>query len=153
GDQRSLAVVAPVEMPGPVPVMGFVLAQVERAIAGQVTDVQPGRAEDEKPRQDSPAPDRGHQDLPVHHRAQGRLVVGIAGSVKRERQPRREREPRKTRKTRKEAKRVETGCFWCPRRAWAREGRCFRFSILCLSWSPSYFPPTEAGATCFSSVL
>ena len=44
GDQRALAVVAPVEMARPVPVMGLVGGQVERTVIGQVEDVAQGGA-------------------------------------------------------------------------------------------------------------
>ena len=41
GDQRPLAVVAPVEVARPVPVMGLVGGQVERAMEREIGDMQP----------------------------------------------------------------------------------------------------------------
>ena len=64
GDQRPLAVVAPVEVARPVPVMGLVRRQVEGTVMGKVGDVQA------RPRRGSAPPPAG--DMPT--RANGAML-------------------------------------------------------------------------------
>ena len=56
GDQRPLAVIAPVEMARPVPVVGFIGGQVERAMMIEIGEMQAGRRQDEKGGEETPGP-------------------------------------------------------------------------------------------------
>src|SRR5262249_20551444 len=55
-DHGPLAVVAPVQVPRPVPVVGLIRSQIERAVAGQIGKVEKTRGDDEEEGQCTPAP-------------------------------------------------------------------------------------------------
>ena len=58
GDERPFAVVAQIEMARPIPVVGLIGREVERAIMGEIGDVQAGRAQDQHRRQQATRPNR-----------------------------------------------------------------------------------------------
>ena len=47
--RRALAVVAPVEMPRPVPIVGLVRGEIQRTIVDEIQDVQDARQNDDLP--------------------------------------------------------------------------------------------------------
>src|SRR5207249_2497393 len=48
GDKRTLAVIAPVELARPVPVVGFIGSEFERAVKGKIGEAQDGDADDQR---------------------------------------------------------------------------------------------------------
>lgn len=94
--RRTLLIVAPDKVAGPVPVMGFVGRQVERTSEGQVSDVQRRDSDDKKRGQGPPAPHvvgsgtgcgNGYTDVLCRGGSHGaprgqRLVARIGGRVK-----------------------------------------------------------------------